>query len=164
MAKKRMAWETAHYLGIVTESDTETIHLLGVGVKSLNRSPAPQTTTNAYINDRNASPTVTGYQNSFTVNYDDIVDDEAVKALQAVADEQKVGADAEFYYYRVDLLDGEEAGGYKAVRYRVTCEPGDETNEASQIVSATCVLRQVGDLTKGTMALSPEVKFTPDAE
>ena len=30
MAKKRMAWETAHYLGIVTESDTETIHLLGV--------------------------------------------------------------------------------------------------------------------------------------
>ena len=58
-----------------------------MGVKSLNRSPAPQTTTNAYINDRNASPTVTGYQNSFTVNYDDIVDDEAVKALQAVADE-----------------------------------------------------------------------------
>ena len=50
------------------------------------------------------------------------------------------------------------------MRYRVACEPGDETNEASQIVSATCVLRQVGDLTKGTMALSPEVKFTPDAE
>lgn len=163
MAKKRMAWETAHYLGVLTAPETETIHLLGVGIKSLNRSPAAQTTTDAYINDRNASPTVTGYQNSFSVNYDDIVDDEAVKALQAVADEQKVGADAEFYYYRVDLLEGDESEGFNAIQYRVACEPGDETNEATKIVSATCTLRQVGDLVKGKMVLSPEVKFTPDA-
>ena len=33
-------------------------------------------------------------------NYDDIVDDDAVKALQRVADDQLTGTDAEFYYYR----------------------------------------------------------------
>lgn len=163
MAKKRMAWETAHYLGVQANGEgEETIYLMGVGIKSLNRSPSPQTSTDAYINDRNASPTITGYQNSFTVNYDDIVDDDAVKALQAVADEQKVGVEAEFNYYRVDLLEGDESAGYKTIKYRVACEPGDETNESTKIVSSTCVLRQVGDLETGKMVLSPQVKFTPD--
>lgn len=104
MAKKRMAWETAHYLGVVAAPETEDIYLLGVGIKSLNRSPSPKTTTDAYINEKNGSPTITGYDNSFALNYDDIVDDDAVKALQRVADDQLTGTDAEFYYYRVDLL------------------------------------------------------------
>ena len=83
MAKKRMAWETAHYLGVQVDGEgEETIHLLGVGIKSLNRSPSPKTTTDAYINEKNGSPTITGYDNSFALNYDDIVDDDAVKALQ----------------------------------------------------------------------------------
>ena len=38
MAKKRMAWETAHYLGVVAAPETEDIYLLGVGIKSLNLS------------------------------------------------------------------------------------------------------------------------------
>ena len=121
MAKKRMAWETAHYLGVQVDGEgEETIHLLGVGIKSLNRSPSPKTTTDAYINEKNGSPTITGYDNSFALNYDDIVDDDAVKALQRVADDQLTGTDAEFYYYRVDLLAEAEAGAYPARRYRVT--------------------------------------------
>ena len=116
MAKKRMAWETAHYLGVVAAPETEDIYLLGVGIKSLNRSPSPKTTTDAYINEKNGSPTITGYDNSFALNYDDIVDDDAVKALQRVADDQLTGTDAEFYYYRVDLLAEAEAGAYPARR------------------------------------------------
>ena len=119
MAKKRMAWETAHYLGVQVDGEgEETIHLLGVGIKSLNRSPSPKTTTDAYINEKNGSPTITGYDNSFALNYDDIVDDDAVKALQRVADDQLTGTDAEFYYYRVDLLAEAEAGAYPARRSR----------------------------------------------
>lgn len=111
MAKKRMAWETAHYLGVVAAPETEDIYLLGVGIKSLNRSPSPKTTTDAYINEKNGSPTITGYDNSFALNYDDIVDDDAVKALRGWR-RQLTGTDAEFYYYRVDLLAEAEAGAY----------------------------------------------------
>ena len=163
MAKKRMAWETAHYLGVVAAPETEDIYLLGVGIKSLNRSPSPKTTTDAYINEKNGSPTITGYDNSFALNYDDIVDDDAVKALLRVADDQLTGTDAEFYYYRVDLLAEAEAGAYPARRYRVACEPGDETNEAASVVTASCTLRQIGDLEKGTFNTSTKT-FTPDSE
>lgn len=164
MAKKRMAWETAHYLGVQVDGEgEETIHLLGVGIKSLNRSPSPKTTTDAYINEKNGSPTITGYDNSFALNYDDIVDDDAVKALQRVADDQLTGTDAEFYYYRVDLLAEAEAGAYPARRYRVACEPGDETNEAASVVTASCTLRQIGDLEKGTFNTFTKT-FTPDSE
>lgn len=162
MAKKRMAWETAHYLGVTGTGDEETIYLLGTGIKSLNRSPSPKTTSDAYISDRNGSPTITGYDNSFALNYDDIVDDDAVKALQRVADDQLTGTDAEFYYYRVDLLAEPEGDGYPARRYRVACEPGEETNEATNVVSASCTLKQIGDLVKGTFDVKAK-KFTEEA-
>lgn len=160
MAIKRMAWNTAHYLGVPSGS-TETIYLLGSGIKSLNQSPSPKTTSDAYINDRNASPSITGYDNKFNVDYDDIVDDQAVQALQAIGKEQIIGADAEFNYYRVDLIATPDEGEYPAYRYRVVCVPGDESNESVSVVSASCTLQQVGDMSKGTFNLSTKT-FTAD--
>ena len=63
----------------------------------------------------------------------------------------------------MDLLAEAEAGAYPARRYRVTCEPGDETNEAASVVTASCTLRQIGDLEKGTFNTSTKT-FTPDSE
>lgn len=161
MAKKRMAWETAHYLGI-PNGEAEAIHLLGVGIKSLNRSPAPKSVTDAYIHEKNASPAITGYENSFALSYDDVADDAAVQALQRVADDQLTGEDAEFYYYRVDLLGAPVDGAYPARRYRVVCEAGEETSEAAGVVSAGCTLRQVGGLQKGTFSTAAKT-FAPEA-
>lgn len=166
MATKRMAWDTAHYLGILSrtgDAETETIKLMGVGIKSLNRSPSPIVSESAYINDKNGSPTITGYSNTFPVEYDDIVDDDAIAALQSVAEEQKTGIDAEFYYYRVDLTSDATGKACKAKRYRVICNAGDETNAATQIVTAACTLQQIGNFTSGTFNRTTEpFTFTPD--
>lgn len=162
MAKKRMAWETAHYLGVVAAPETEDIYLLGVGIKSLNRSPSPKTTTDAYINEKNGSPTITGYDNSFALNYDDIVDDDALsRRCSGWQTTSSRARDAEFYYYRVDLLAEAEAGAYPARRYRVACEPGDETNEAASVVTASCTLLQDRRPLKKYLSTRPPRRLLP---
>lgn len=147
----RMAYHYAHYLGVTVEG-AETIYLMGVGIKSLEESPSPKYESTGYINAKNASGGITGYENAFKVAYDEITDQDAVKALADVRKEQKTGADAEFNYYRVDLLDRVGATGtvYNVQKYKVACEAGDEKNEALGIVSGEATLHQIGDFAKGT--------------
>lgn len=163
MSTRRMAYNFAHYLG-VTVGASETIYLMGVGIKSLNASPSPKYESVGYIHEKNANGVVTGYENSFDVDYDDITDDNAVAALMAVQREQKTGVDAEFNYYKVDLLDrvGSTGTVYNAKKYKVVCEAGDETNEAQGIVSSSATLHQSGDFVAGTFDTST-LAFTPAA-
>ena len=141
------------YLGITTgsgSSATTTYYLLGTGVNTLDENPAAKVDKTAFINDRSASGTITGYENSFSFDTQFISDDEAIKAIYEVARDQKTGSDAEFDYVRVDLYEEATGGADPARKFRVACEVTGVTGAGTEIVKGAGNLHQVGDFVEGT--------------
>ena len=161
--KKVMRRQIADYLGIKGSGDTVTFHLMGAGFTSLNESPSPKVDTQPYINDKNASSTITGYENSFSYDTQFIHDEAAVAALIKVAHDQLTGEDAEFDYVRVDLYDAvaDSANTFKARKFRVCVEAGDISGEPTEVVTASGTLRQIGDFVAGTFNTTTKT-FTED--
>lgn len=164
---KIMRYQVADYLKVTPDGgSTATYYLMGTGFTKMDESPSPKINTDAYINDKNGSASVTGYENSFP--YDTQLmngaDAEAIMALVKVAHDQLTGADAEFDYIRVDLYDrvGETGAVYKARQFHVCCEPGDISGNATDIMTTSGTLHQVGDFTPGTFDTTTKT-FTADA-
>ena len=137
------------YLGI-TSGSTTTYHLLGTGVNTLDENPAAKVDKTAFINDKSASGTITGYENSFSFDTQFISDDDAINAIYEVARDQKTGTDAEFDYVRVDLYEEAVSGAYPARKFRVACEVTGVTGAGAEIVKVAGNLHQVGDFVEGT--------------
>lgn len=145
----------ADYLVFKSEDGTETTALLGTGFTSLNESPSPKVNSDAYISDKNASPTVTGYENSFPYDAHLIQDEKALMALYRVGRDQLVGEEAEFDYIRVDLYDGGETDNvYPARKFHVCAEPGDTNGDPTDVTTTSGTLHQMGDMVKGTFNTS----------
>ncbi len=161
--KKVMRYQIADYLGVKGSDSEVTYHLMGAGFTSLNESPSPKVDTQPYINDRNASSTITGYENSFSYDTQFIQDEAAVTALIKVAHDQLTGEDAEFEYVRADLYDpaADAENSFKARRFRVCVEPGDISGEATEVVTASGTLHQIGDFVPGVFNTVTKT-FTPD--
>ena len=98
------------------------------------------------------SPTAEGgvtqlHENSFSYDTQFIQDEAAVAALIRGAHDQLTAEDAEFEYVRADLYDPEadSANTFRARKFRVCCEPGDISGEATEVVTASGTLHQIGD-------------------
>lgn len=161
--KKIMRYQIADYLGVKGAGEAVEFHLMGAGFTSLNESPSPKVDTQPYINDKNASSTVTGYENSFSYDTQFIQDEAAVAALIRVAHDQLTGEDAEFEYVRADLYDpvAESANTFRARKFKVCVEPGDISGEATEVVTASGTLHQMGDFVAGTFNTATKA-FTED--
>ena len=151
MPKKIMRYMIADYLIFKDKEGEVTTALLGTGFTSLNESPSPKVNSDAYISDKNASPTITGYENSFPYDAHMIQDEDALMALYRVGRDQLVGEDAEFDLVRVDLYEaGSTANTYPARKFHVACEPGDTNGDPTDITTTSGTLHQIGDLVQGT--------------
>lgn len=158
-----MRYMIADYLVFKDEDGEDVTALLGTGVTSLNESPSPKVNSDAYIHQRNASPTVTGYENSFPYDAHMIQEEAALMALYRVGRDQLVGEDAEFDYIRVDLYDtGGAANTFPARKFHVACEPGDTNGDPTDIATTSGTLHQMGDLIQGTFNTSTKT-FTAAA-
>lgn len=161
--KKVMRYMIADYLGLKGSGDTTEFHLMGTGFTGLNESPSPKVDTQAYISDKNASSTVTGYENSFSYDTQFVQDEAAVAALVQVAHDQLTGEDAEFDYVRVDLYDPvtENGNTFRARKFRVCAEVGDISGDATEVVTTSGTLHQIGDFVAGTFDTTSK-KFTAE--
>jgi len=143
-------YDFADYLGI-TSGQTTTYHLMGVGFNSLDENPNAQLDQKTYIHERAQTTNVKGYQPVFPFDTDLISDDTAVMALYEVGRDQKVGANAQFDYVRVDLYDpGTTANTFHARKFKVSVEVSAISGAGGEVVKATGNLHSVGDFTEGT--------------
>lgn len=160
---KVMRYQIADYLKVNGKEGTAAYALMGTGFTSLNESPTPKVDTQAYISDKNAPSTTTGYENSFSYDTQFIADEAAVAALMRVGHDQLTGEDTMFTYCRVDLYDPVEGeqNVFNAREFLVSVEPGDVSGEATEVVTTSGVLHQCGDFVKGTFDTTTKM-FTPD--
>ena len=150
--KLKMAWQMAHYLGEIKEGGA--VYLLGAGVRSLNAKPRAIMNKSVYINERNASTMVTGYENMYELDFDEIMDDGALNALMRVGEEQLTGDDATFYYFRINLSEGSTGNMYPAKRIKVSCELKEEKCAGGTEIKVGCNLHQLGNVDKGTFNIA----------
>ena len=87
---KVIRYMVADYLN-VGMSDSDEYALMGAGFNSLDENPTAKVDKTAYINDRSASGSITGYENSFAFDTQLISDEAAIKHIYSVARDQKTG-------------------------------------------------------------------------
>lgn len=137
--------------------------LMGTGFTTLDENPAAKVDSTAFVNDRSASGSISGYACVFPFDTQLITDQAAVAFLHNIARNQKTGDEAETYYYRVDLYGG-AAGSteYPARKFKVAVEVSGVTAAGGEIVKVAGNLHQIGDLVEGTFDTSDN-SFTPAA-
>lgn len=157
-------YQIADFLNVGGE-DAENYVLMGVGFNTLDENPAAKIDKKAYINDRSASGTITGYENTFAFDTDLIADEQAVMALYDVSRDQKTGGDAQFDYIRTELFKpvADEENTYEARKFRVACEVTSVNGAGTEIVRVAGNLHQVGNLTLGQFNTTTKI-FTPTAQ
>lgn len=151
----------ADYLAPVAGSGSETYALMGVGFSAMDEQPSAKVDKSAFINDTSTSGTITGYENKFAFDTQLISDEVAIKQIYDIARNQKVGSDAEAFYVRVELFDGEEgASAYPARRFKVAVEVSNINGAGTEIMKVTGTLHQVGNFEDGTFDIKTKT-FTP---
>ena len=113
----------ANYLN-VSELSSEEYVLMGAGFTDLNESPSAQTTSKKYVNDKNATKSIVGYDWSTAFNTDMIRSEKAVDYICNIGELQLVGAEAETDYIIVDLDKpvSEKENTFTARKFRVAVE------------------------------------------
>ena len=145
---KVIRYMVADYLN-VGMSDSDEYALMGAGFNSLDENPTAKVDKTAYINDRSASGSITGYENSFAFDTQLISDEAAIKHIYSVARDQKTGGDAEADYVRVDLFEEPQGGAYPARKFRVAIEVTGITGAGTEIMRVAGNLHQVGNFVEG---------------
>lgn len=146
---KVIRYQIADYLNTQGSGATAAYSLMGAGFTALDENPAAKVDKTAYISDRSASGTITGYENTFPFDTQFISDDDAIKFIYDVARNQKTGAEAETDYVRVDVYDG-DGDSFPARKFRVAIEVTGITGAATEIVRVAGNLHQVGNFEEGT--------------
>ncbi|MGL5149057.1 MAG: hypothetical protein ACRC7N_00585 [Clostridium sp.] len=146
MIKQRRKY--ANYLNV--GKTTEEFVLMGAGFTDLNEQPSAQTTSKRYVNDKNATKSIVGYDWSTPFTTDMIRSEKAVDFICNIGELQKVGSDAESDYIIVDLDKAIAAkqNTFTARKFRVAIEVASFDNNDGDM-SAAGNLLGVGDLIVG---------------
>lgn len=139
----------ADYLNIGT-SGTEQYVLMGAGYTKLDESPAAQTKSRRYVNDKSQTKSISGYDDSFPFEADQIIDEDAIDFIRDIGENRKTGADAETDYVRVDLDKQVGASGteYEARKFHVAVEVADFADSDGEMTMSGNLLG-IGDMVPG---------------
>lgn len=139
----------ANYLNVSKLSSEEYV-LMGAGFTDLNESPSAQTTSKRYVNDKNATKSIVGYDWSTAFNTDMIRSEKAVDYICNIGELQLVGAEAETDYIIVDLDKpvSEKENTFTARKFRVAVEVSSFDNNDGDMAASGNLLG-IGDLVVG---------------
>lgn len=157
---KVIRYQIADYMNVATGDGADSYALMGNGFTSLDENPSAKIETTAYISDRSASGTITGYETTFPFDTQLIDDEKAIAFIYDVARNQKTGAEAEADYVRAELFKTKETGGYPARKFRVAVEVSSVSGAGTEIVRVAGNLHQVGNFTDGYFDVESRT-FTP---
>lgn len=161
---KVMRYMLQEYYGIPGTAGGEvTFHYMNKGFTQLNEDGNAQTESEAYIGDKNATPSVTGYENSWAFETQYIHGDPVCEDIRDIGLYQKTGAEAEREMVSIDLMQaGGTEGTYKARKFKIAVETTPPQGEPRAVTTMSGTIHQLGDMETGTF--NPETKtFTPDA-
>jgi hypothetical protein len=148
----------ANYLNI--GKGTEEYALMGAGFIDLNETPAAQTASKKYVNDKGATKSIIGYDWTTAYVTDQIRDERAIDFICNIGEMQLIGSDSEADYVIVDLdKAGDVAGQFKARKFRVAIEVASFDNNDG-LMGATGNLLGIGDIVHGTFDVTSK-KFIP---
>lgn len=110
----------ADYLDVGT-AELPDIQLMST-FETINESPNAQTTEKHYTSNKSATVITTGYQTQFAITADLYHNEKVMEYLRDIAQEQKLGIEAD--YYRVDLYRPvqSKANTFYARKFRVGFE------------------------------------------
>ena len=139
----------ANYLNVSKLSSEEYV-LMGAGFTDLNESPSAQTTSKRYVNDKNATKSIVGYDWSTAFNTDMIRSEKAVDYICNIGELQLVGPEAETDYIIVDLDKpvSEKENTFTARKFRVAIEVSSFDNNDGDMAASGNLLG-IGDLVVG---------------
>lgn len=160
---KVMRFMLQEFYGIpAAEGGEVTFHYMNKGFTQLNEDGNAQTETEAYIGDRNATPSVIGYENSWAFEAQYIHGDPVCEDIRDIGLLQKTGSDAEREMVSVDLMQrGIEDGTYRARKFRIAVETSPPQGEPRGVTTMSGTIHQLGDMEKGTFNLANNT-FTAD--
>lgn len=159
---KVMRYMLQEYYGIPDESGNTVFHYMNKGFTQLNEDGNAQTESEAYIGDKNASPSVTGYENSWSFEAQYIHGDPVCEDIRDIGTMQKTGTDAEREMVSIDLMqNGATEGTYKARKFKIAVETTPPQGEPRSVTVMSGTIHQLGDAEFGSF--NPETKtFTSD--
>lgn len=151
----------ADYLNVGT--DAETYAFLGTGVTKLDESPSAQTSSKRYVSDKSLSKGITGYDDSFPFETDQIRSEEAIEFICNIGEKRLTGTDAETDFIRVDLDKKVGASGseYEARKFLVAVEVADFADSDGEMTASGNLLC-IGDMVEGKFDTTAK-KFTATA-
>lgn len=138
----------ANYLNVGTS--TEEFVLMGAGFVDLNESPSAQTASKKYVNEKNATKSIIGYEWTTAFNTDMIRSEKAVEYICEIGELQKTGSDCETDYIIVDLDKPVSAkdGTFTARKFKVAIEVASFDNNDGDMAASGNLLG-IGDLVVG---------------
>lgn len=165
MNKKVMRYMLREYYGIPNEAaDTETFYYVNTGFTQMDESGGAQTENEAYIGDRNATTTITGYENGWEFESQYIKGDPVSEDIREIAVYQKTGSDCERTLVSIDLNDpAEGANIYNARKFRIAVETTPPQGEPRSVATMSGTMHQLGDMELGTFNVNTLI-FTPSTD
>lgn len=137
-------------------------HYVNKGFTQLDEEGGAQVETEAYIGDRNASTTITGYENTWAYNTQYISDEAVCKDIVDIARYQKTGSDAERDLVSIDMSEEPVSEGvYKARHFKIAVEAGPPQGDPRSVTTSEGTFHQLGDMEEGTFSIATNI-FTPD--
>ncbi len=147
----------ADYLNVGTRGNPIWA-LCGMGFNSLDESPNAQVESKVYIHQKEATPSITRYEPSFSFDTDVWNDQEAVMKIYEIARDRKVGSDAIVQYLRTDFLCEEDGTPItttvKARVFDVAVEVSDIQGNGGETLTMSGNFNQVGAYTDGVFDLT----------
>lgn len=164
MGKIRQSVDVARYLNTAPGTSSAVWSLMGTGVKAAGNTPAAQTKSRKYINDKSATKSVNSYDWTSPYEMDQVSDEAAVDYVYNIGNRELTGSDAETEYLEVYLdkpVSGSE-GSYEARKRKVAIEVADMPEEDGEL-GVTGNLLGIGDPVFGKFNVKTKT-FTPEGE
>lgn len=151
-------YQMADYLDIGSESFPD-VRVMSV-FETIDENPNAQTTEKHYTNNKAATTITTGYKTQFPITGDLYKDNDVIKYLRDIGEEQKIGVTADYYRVRLyEPIEGKENTFY-ARKFRVGFEISSITGPGGEIVGLSGNMNTIGDVVIGEFNTTTR-KFTP---
>lgn len=161
---KVMRYMLQEYYGVPGEDDEVVFHYMNKGFTQLDETGEAEVEDGeAYIGDRNATPSINGYNGSWEFETQYIYGDPVCDDIRMIGVKQLVGSDCERDMISIDLMHpatGGEEGTYEARKLRIAVETSAPHGEPRAPVVMNGTLHQLGDAIPGTFNVTTKT-FTP---